>query len=455
MSISRRFLFAGVAAATMPGVALALAPNQKIPVLMNGAQKPSLDFNFAAGNLDSRLVVTRAAGGATYFDSTGTLQIAAANTARIDYDPITLACRGLFDEAASKNLVANPRGEGGTTGVPVAGTTNAPTGWNFFPSGTTTFTLNPAGQENGIPYTEIRLQDTNATGTTTYFYFTPLTGQACAQGNNAFFSVYLRQSGGSLANVGTPYFTIDEWNGGTYNGATNSAAITFVNAALVTQKKFASRVIATASTTSVAHALVFNTTGPVDMTFRIAGMQSEVYASGGATSSLILPPAGTPAQTTRAQDVIYMPASGSWYDAKNFSIAIEYNLAVSVGGQGAFALTDNIGTAITSLYGVQFAGGFDSTTYVGAAVAAASPNTISDLGIHKYAFGTSITGNSFGCVDGGSVTTASFTPYSFPTVTKLIIGDSRISSTPLRGYVRRLRVWKRLLSAQEAQSYST
>lgn len=48
---------------------------------------PTLDINFLNG-ADARLTTTRAAGGATVFDATGTLVMAAANTQRIDHTPV-------------------------------------------------------------------------------------------------------------------------------------------------------------------------------------------------------------------------------------------------------------------------------------------------------------------------------------------------------------------------------
>lgn len=54
---------------------------------------PALGLDFLLGTLDSRITFTRAdaTSCATYFDSTGRLQTAAANVARFDYDPSTVA----------------------------------------------------------------------------------------------------------------------------------------------------------------------------------------------------------------------------------------------------------------------------------------------------------------------------------------------------------------------------
>ncbi len=66
---------------------------------------------------------TRASVG-TYFDSTGTLQTAAANQPRFDYDPVTHAPKGILIEEQRTNLLTNGQGAG------ASGVTN-PSGWNI------------------------------------------------------------------------------------------------------------------------------------------------------------------------------------------------------------------------------------------------------------------------------------------------------------------------------------
>ena len=71
------------------------------PVLPPGV---SLDLSFMTpGTLDPRITFTRAST-ATYTDSTGTIQTAAVNAPRWDYDPVTHALRGVLIEEARTNL---------------------------------------------------------------------------------------------------------------------------------------------------------------------------------------------------------------------------------------------------------------------------------------------------------------------------------------------------------------
>jgi hypothetical protein len=66
---------------------------------------------------------------ASYFDSTGTLQLAAANVPRIDYDPVTLECKGLLIEETRANVVRNATAScSGTSTTASTGTVTGPDG---------------------------------------------------------------------------------------------------------------------------------------------------------------------------------------------------------------------------------------------------------------------------------------------------------------------------------------
>ena len=70
-----------------------------------GPPGATLDLSFMTpGTLDPRITFTRASIG-TYFDVTGTLQTAAANAPRWDYNPSTHVLNGLLIEEARTNIV--------------------------------------------------------------------------------------------------------------------------------------------------------------------------------------------------------------------------------------------------------------------------------------------------------------------------------------------------------------
>lgn len=66
---------------------------------------PSFSLDFTAASLDPRITFTRALATATRVDASGFIETVAADTPRFDYDPVTLACRGLLLEEARTNTL--------------------------------------------------------------------------------------------------------------------------------------------------------------------------------------------------------------------------------------------------------------------------------------------------------------------------------------------------------------
>ena len=97
--------FTGVSAITVSGTGvLTMSP------LENGPWKydtKTLDLDFTASQaFDPRITFTRASNG-TRFNSAGTLVTMTNDQPRIDYDPVTLACKGLLIEEQRTNLLLN------------------------------------------------------------------------------------------------------------------------------------------------------------------------------------------------------------------------------------------------------------------------------------------------------------------------------------------------------------
>ena len=68
---------------------------------------PRMALDFTTGVLDSRVTITRALNTATRTNSSGAIELVNANLPRFDYNPVTLAARGLLIEETRTNLFLN------------------------------------------------------------------------------------------------------------------------------------------------------------------------------------------------------------------------------------------------------------------------------------------------------------------------------------------------------------
>jgi hypothetical protein len=100
---------------------------------------PTLNLDFTTGVLNSNFTFTRGLSG-TYINSTGYVTTATTNIPRFDYDPTTLAARGLLMEPSASNYIKTSEDIGG---VAQWGATNITQGTPLVssPSGTVTGVL--------------------------------------------------------------------------------------------------------------------------------------------------------------------------------------------------------------------------------------------------------------------------------------------------------------------------
>lgn len=75
---------------------------------------PSLTLDFMGATLDPRVTFTRAGATATRVNASGNIEAVAANTPRFDYNPVTLALKGLLVEASATNVVLQSQNFGTT-----------------------------------------------------------------------------------------------------------------------------------------------------------------------------------------------------------------------------------------------------------------------------------------------------------------------------------------------------
>jgi hypothetical protein len=225
---------------------------------------------------------------ATYFDDTETLQIADVNMPRFGYDMNTGAFLGLIIEDQSTNFVRNPTALGTVPGTPGI----KPTDWGSFSSAGITINYVNIGVQNGIPYVDIQLVGSCPNNFIVYAFETgtiPATiGQIATE------SFYCALVDGDLTNITAVSLNL-RWNPSPASSQIFTPTSTFTRYSVTSTAT-------NASTTNVFPAFLVNVipNAPIDITLRFGGPQIEFSD---AASTLILPPSGTIASSTRAADV--------------------------------------------------------------------------------------------------------------------------------------------------------
>jgi hypothetical protein len=111
---------------------------------------PSMALDFLTGVLDPRVTIARALDTATRVNSSGVIEVVAANLPRFDYDPTTLTTKGLLSELTKTNLFLNSLVDG--TNLSTQSVTLAASAYtlSFYGSGSITISGGHSATVNGI-----------------------------------------------------------------------------------------------------------------------------------------------------------------------------------------------------------------------------------------------------------------------------------------------------------------
>jgi hypothetical protein len=399
-----------------------------IPSVLNAPPYASLKLNFTEVNaLDPRITFTRASS-ATYFNSAGVLSTAANDVARFDYDPVTLAARGLLIEEQRTNLVfpsedfASPWSIYNATRVADADTA---------PNGTLTA---DRIESTGAGIFRASVGVVNATAYT--------------------YSVFLKHVSGTgiISNIGFESFGAVPLPGSSSFNLLTGTVIS--NGASVTASSITSfgngwyRMSVTVTSTDVTTTLI--NYAPAGDQFLMWGAQLEQ----GAFSTSYIPTTTT--ALTRAADVATMTGANfsGWYNQVEGTTYVEASTLPSV---TAAALTHAIsdGTFNQSIYGNFNAGNL----YIGANVLNSGVNQASGIGSFSITASTNTTKdafaykqNNFGESCNGATPKTDSTG-TVPTVDRLYIGTNWAGAGNfLNGYIRSFSYYPKRLSAGQLQA---
>ena len=247
------------------------------------------------------------ASSATYIDSSGVMQTAAANVARADYDPLTLAYKGVLIEPARTNYISNSTMQWSFLW---------PVGWSAASYGVTP-TVVASGTVSGMNYIDVQflgVGDTVSRATSQRYTNIHFGDYVTTSGNTAWAtSAYIGYVSGSYpsgAYKSARLLTALGNISGSYLGELNYAQGSVLNYTGALKR------VGTAGTTTSSTAFVrpyfqlaYDQGEFVDLTLRFAAPQIEM----GTSSTSFIPTTSAP--VTRAADVYTAPYSGTYFDS--------------------------------------------------------------------------------------------------------------------------------------------
>lgn len=379
---------------------------------------PRMALDFTTGILDSRVTITRALNTATRVNSSGLIELVNANLPRFDYNPTTLAPRGLLIEEARTNALLYSEQldsipwENSTNGTGVAATVTADAG------------VSPDGTSNAD-----RLQFSLAGGTATADltrrrqpYITPAGAHT--------FSIYLRSTDG----VSSYNMHITD-----AAGATNNITVTGSWQRFIVTATSVGTIIYYSVGLRGGQALVNSNTAD------ILAWGAQVEAGSFATSYIPT----TLLAVLRNADVVSMTGTNfsDWYNATSGAILARSRQSVITGTRPSIYMSDGTADNIISLRGLAANPElYIKATTDQAQIDAGTLTANSSFGL----VGAWDTDNCAAAINGGaSVTDTSAT---IPTVDRMLIGSD--GTNYLNGQVERISYWPQRIINAEAQAFS-
>ena len=376
---------------------------------------PRLALDFTTASLDSRITLTRSGDTATRVNSAGAIEIVNANLPRFDYNPSTLAIRGLLIEETRINFL---------TSVDLVNPSST-TGWTKAGDAASVFSvvsdsteLTNAGLSGVCTSGNVYKLD-NSAGTTNAFV---RIDTAVSWGlTDVSLSSYARGSG---------VFRM-ETNVGTWTGSTN-----------LTLGSTYSRFSVTGTTNTSSNQFRVRATAGSVVYFIL--VQAEV---GSFATSVTL---NTGTAVTRNADVAVMTGTNfsNWWTATNGATAVKY-IPITVAGTRPVIEFDD-GTANESialrgnttnpeLYIVD--GGADQVQIDAGTIAANTTYTL---------VGAWNTNDCAAAIGGGAAVTDNTA--TMPTVTQARLGSD--GTNYLNGWLQTIRYWPQRITNAETQAFS-
>lgn len=403
----------------------------------------SLNVNFAgADTLDPRITFTRAST-ATRVNASGVLESVAIDGPRFDYDPVTLAPKGLLIEEQRTNGIRNNTMVGAVAGTP--GT--LPTNWVVSGLGTLVQQVIGTGIDNGIAYVDIKFSGTTSS-TSLSLRFETSSSTPASDGQSWASSAHTAVIGGTTSNISAIGSNANLYSASAFVGGITFAGFVF-NTSPQMRRSAGAGTIATATTAFIQSQifLSFASGVPIDITLRIGLPQLEQGAF--ATS----PIPTTTAAATRAADVAVMTGANfsSWYNAATGAIFADYATTQQTGFPAIASASDGgntnriqISHVSSARRPVVTAGGVAQWDTNGGVLGSASSGVFAKFALAYEA------ANYAAAVNGGTPSTQ--TSGTVPSgLNRLALGADGASGNFINGHLRRISYFPRRLTSSELE----
>ncbi len=384
---------------------------------------PRMALDFTTGVLDPRVTVTRALNTATRVNSSGAIEIVNANLPRFDYDPATLAPKGLLIEEARTNIALT------STFATLAGSAGSQ-----YPSGT--------GWSNFF----------NTGGTRTYVASSVFAGAQAMDivGVSAARNLIGLSFAAASSTTYTVSFYVESVSGVTgtiayTSGALGTGGTTNLVSAPTTTGRYSYTFTTGTGAGTVDLRLGIGTSGNANGNIRISNYQVEV----GAFATSYIPTTTT--SLTRNADIVSMTGTNfsNWYNASGGSFVFEGSALSTLGFAYLVLASDNTNTNRFGAYksgaavsGFVASSGGTQMEITGSPIVANVP----------FKMAVAAQANSGNFSFNGSIGTND-TAIVMPTVSQLTIGSFQ-NLSPLNGHARAVRYYLPRLINAELQAFS-
>ena len=395
---------------------------------------PRMALDFTTASLDSRVAITRALDTATAVNASGYVDVVNANLPRFDYDPTTLACRGLLIEESRSNVCIQSADIDNVAwsraGVGVVGDTVTS------PAGTTTGNTVTCSVGSSVHRVISTAGVVVLSTSITHSVFVKA-------GTHSFVQIHDGSTGTFYANFNLTTGTVTAVN--PVNGATITP---YGNGWYKCTLSFTSG----AATSIGAITIIPDGTSLRNPTWAAAGTES-IYAWGyqieaGAFATSYIPT--TTGSVTRNADAVSMTGTNfsDWYNASAGAFVVSADTVSTLG----HLFSADSGATANRIFSYGIAGGgvvagitASGTSFYSQTVGSVTSNT-------PFKTATAYASNSANTATNATIGTTD-TTVTLPTVATLRIGGSAAGAY-LNGHVRTLSYYNQRLINAELQAFS-